>query len=94
MSADENKTAKRLYFDAFNSQNLDAIDELFAQGRLTTLPRVPRRKLRQTRAGPQFERLEIKSMKIRTCGGEVLFGLLSALLLMSPAPSVAVAPVQ
>ena len=30
-------------------------------------------------------------MKIRTCGGEVLLGLLSALLLMSPASSVAAA---
>ena len=30
-------------------------------------------------------------MKIRTCGGKVLLGLLSALLLMSPAPSVAAA---
>ena len=30
MSAEENKAAKRRYFDAFNTQNLDAIDELFA----------------------------------------------------------------
>ena len=30
MVAEENKAAKRRYFDAFNSQNLDAIHELFA----------------------------------------------------------------
>ncbi len=30
MSADENKAAKRRYFDTFNTQNLDVIDELFA----------------------------------------------------------------
>ena len=30
MIAEENKAAKRKYFDAFNSQNLDAIHELFA----------------------------------------------------------------
>ena len=30
MDCERNKAAKRKYFDAFNAQNLDAIDELFA----------------------------------------------------------------
>ena len=30
MSTEENKAAKRRYFAAFNAQNLDAIDDLFA----------------------------------------------------------------
>ena len=41
MSAEANKMAKRRYFEAFNVQNLDAIDELFAPEYVLHIPGSP-----------------------------------------------------
>lgn len=41
MAPEANKAAKRRYFDAFNAQNLDAIDELFAREYVLHVPGSP-----------------------------------------------------
>ena len=41
MSAEADKAQKRRYFEAFNAQNLDAIDELFAPEYVLHIPGSP-----------------------------------------------------
>ena len=41
MDTERNKAAKRRYFEAFNAQNLDAIDELFAPEYVLHIPGSP-----------------------------------------------------